>query len=330
MKKKNFAFALMAIFSLLAPALPSAAKDKALSGTLVKIVKRWTPVIYQDVAKPTPRADYITNVDFDGDFVSNNNWDNFDKNFPLKAYVYYHAVETKTHVFIGYDVFHPRDWEEVCPENTYTCHENDFEGSYAVVEKDGKEGKLKLFATMAHDFYTYFVNEEDAPKFQNEKDAVLNGVIQYVDGHPVILVESRGHGQYGGAMKRSLKALAAAFSTNAPRKLWNEKGFPEGDGVIYKYIGGKAEEPDSSKQTQEAGYGLINFETLYAKRNDIGPGKMFAVDGKMEGNNYGANAANMPWNWNKDYFYDPVKGFEKYLKTFGNYSAEYLYHPYKK
>lgn len=304
--------------------------SKDIPPPLKKIVETWAPAIYQDVAQPTPKADYITNVDYDGDFVSTNNWDNFDKNFPLKAYVYYHVVETKTHVFIGYDVFHPRDWEEDCPENSYACHENDFEGSYAVIEKDGKEGKLKLFATMAHDFYTFFVNEDDVKKFQDAKDIVLNGVIQYVNGHPLILVEAKGHGQYGGAMKRSLKALAAALSSNAPRKLWNESGFPNGDGVIYKFKSGKAEEPDSSKQTQEVSYALLNFETLYAKRNEIGHGKMFAFDGKLAGDNYGANAANMPWNWNKDYFFDPVKGFEKYLKALGNYSAEYLHHPYRK
>lgn len=328
MKKTSLLLPLVTILSFVLFAPPSSANDKKLSDSVMKIVKRWAPVIYQDVAKPMPRADYITNVDFDGDFISNNNWDNFDKNFPLKAYVYYHVVETKTHLIVGYDVFHPRDWEDVCPENAYTCHENDFEGSYAVVEKDGKDGELKLFATMAHDFYTYFINEKDLAKFQNEKDIVINGTIQYVDGHPVILVESRGHGQYGGAMKRSLKALAAALSSNAPRKLWSEKGFPEGDGVIYKYKDGKAEEPDASKQTQETGYGLINFETLYAMRNNIGPGKLFAMDGKMEGNNYGANAANMPWNWNKDYFFDPAKGFEKYLKVLGEYSTNYLYNPF--
>lgn len=300
------------------------------SAPLKKIIETWTPLIYQDVANPVPRADYITNINYDGDFTGTNNWENFEKEFPLKAYVYVHAVETKTHVFIGYDVFHPRDWEPECPENSYTCHENDFEGSYEIIKKDGANGKLILFATMAHDFYTYFVNAEDFPKFEKSKDIIINGLIQYVNGHPVILVEARGHGQYGAAMKRSLKALAAALSSNAPRKMWNEKGFPDGDGVIYMYKNGKAEEPDAAKAAQEVGYALINFEDIYAKRNEIGAGKLFAVDGKLAGDTYGANAANMPWNWNKDYFFDPAKGFAEYLKILSpDFSAEYLYNPYK-
>ena len=55
-----------------------------------ELVVRYAPVIYQ-CAKSD--QDYITKADFDGDWISNNNWDN-QPDYPLKAYLYYSLVES--------------------------------------------------------------------------------------------------------------------------------------------------------------------------------------------------------------------------------------------
>ena len=39
----------------------------------------WAPVWYQDTDSSRPWADYITGVDFDGDWQGDNNWDNLAK-----------------------------------------------------------------------------------------------------------------------------------------------------------------------------------------------------------------------------------------------------------
>ena len=74
-----------------------------------EIAARFAPVFYQALGDK-PRSDYITNFDFDGDWLGNNNWRNTDNlKFPLRAYVYYSVSETQTHYFIHYAVFNRAD-----------------------------------------------------------------------------------------------------------------------------------------------------------------------------------------------------------------------------
>src|SRR6266699_5973704 len=71
----------------------------------------FAPIFYQALGDK-PRSDYLTNFDFDGDWRGDNNWQHVDdRKFPLNAYVYYAVVETATHLFIHYAVFHPRDYK---------------------------------------------------------------------------------------------------------------------------------------------------------------------------------------------------------------------------
>ena len=78
------------------------------------IAKQYAPLILQDMDRAPLhdlQQDFITRVNYDGDWKSGNNWDNFDDyRDSLYAYVYYYLVETETHYFIIYSIFHPRDW----------------------------------------------------------------------------------------------------------------------------------------------------------------------------------------------------------------------------
>ena len=63
---------------------------------------------------------------FDGDWRGDNNWDSADSG-TSQAYVYYAAVETQTHWFLIYNLFHPRDYSDKCVAGT--CHENGSDSS---------------------------------------------------------------------------------------------------------------------------------------------------------------------------------------------------------
>lgn len=48
------------------------------------LAQRWAPIHYQDVdnsgcGSMTGRGDYITAINFDNDWISNNNWNNIDR-----------------------------------------------------------------------------------------------------------------------------------------------------------------------------------------------------------------------------------------------------------
>ena len=128
------------------------------------IAARFAPIFHQALG-PAPRFDYITNFDFDGDWRGDNNWNNAaDRRYPLKAYVYYAVFESRTHFFIHYAAFHPRDYKggekrgALLSEAMRTgvslggqydptgrsseavmAHENDLEGALVVAEKNGED-----------------------------------------------------------------------------------------------------------------------------------------------------------------------------------------------
>ncbi len=178
------------------------------------IAMRFAPVFHQGLVG-TGRFDYITNIDFDGDWVGDNNWENAaNLDIPLKGHVYYAVSETPTHYFIHYAAFHPRDYKggEVTGElmsqavrrgaeaskrvtsaaitdEVVLAHENDLEGCLVVVAKRGsraEDGEVVLVETLAHNQYLKY-----QPGGTGE-DGI--GPLQLEDGHPLIYVEPKGHG----------------------------------------------------------------------------------------------------------------------------------------
>jgi hypothetical protein len=83
-----------------------------------QIAAQFAPVFYQGLGD-SPRSDYITNFDFDGDWKGDNNWRNLDdRSFPLRAYIYYSVTETETHYLVHYAFFHPRDYKSGLAKTT--------------------------------------------------------------------------------------------------------------------------------------------------------------------------------------------------------------------
>lgn len=80
----------------------------------------WAPTIYQDTDDSCRAADLISRFNYDGNFDSKDNWNNLAddscvlKPASLPAEVYSWSVETETHWYLGYTLFHARDWGEEC------------------------------------------------------------------------------------------------------------------------------------------------------------------------------------------------------------------------
>ena len=329
-----------------------------------EVAARFAPIFYQALGDK-PRSDYITNFDFDGDWRGDNNWEHVDdRNFPLRAYIYYSVSETQTHFFIHYAVFHPRDYKggerkglilsEIIREGTKrgndhdptglmaeagVAHENDMEGVLIVVAKKGKNPDQVVFVeAFRHDDFAPYVTGESAPKGF--------GLFKSDEQHVLLYVEPKGHGidAYAGDEKQTAK-----------------KEF-----LIYKFAG-KAEDPD--KQTEgSVGYELLPIQTTLWPRAKIRTeekGSTFATShdyaelslsvvqangrvavkkikvGKIgqtfTGETGGLNMARPPWAWfdkrrRSDplgvWFFDPARIIKRDFQLDASFSTTYSHLPF--
>ena len=232
-----------------------------------QIAARFAPV-FQQALGSSPRFDYVTRVDFDGDWRGDNNWDNAaDEGRTLGATVYFNVAESVTHYFIHYAVFHPRDYKggnvrgvvlsqilregaarhgDYDPtglaEAAVLAHENDMEGALVVVEKAaGLFGSTRVayVETLAHNQFLQYPVERRL--FGRSDTGVLVD-----DEHPVLYIEPKGHG---------IEAFRGGD------QLGDATGV-----VVYRYTG-ESEEPTglaASGATEEVGYDLVSMaETLW-------------------------------------------------------------------
>jgi len=334
----------------------SARASSPPSASYYTLAVRWSPIIIQDVGCPNVDGimanygDYITRIDYDGDYVGNNNWDNLgypNKSCRLPAYVYYALMETQTHYFIWYALFHPADdfhcstgWAD--PFHS-AYHENDLEGIVMCVYKDGSRyGKLQLVQLEAHnDFYQY---RGPAP-FQ--VDDGHNGDTDDIDGtirlqshplddmnHPAVWVEGGGHG------------IRRQDTGDWPSVKYYFKGFaedPDDPGVSQDYVGYDLLSISAEMWEQRTNPGDKLFQ-VPPKEHQGYYGRRFSVHGlyrKLDGDNYGGpeqgpDMASAPWNWddnddgpwgNGDWFMDPAD-YHTRLTWDVPFSTEYIFHPF--
>ena len=283
------------------------------ASTYEALATYYAPVIYQGAASD---QDYITRVDFDGDWVGNNNWENQPYG-DLSAYVYYSVVETETHWFLFYSLFHPRDYTPEPCEVSNGCHENDMESVQLVVRKDGTPyGQLQVMETLAHgDIYLYTADDRVGAGF-----LPVTGPVQREGDRPVVYVETYGHGIYGHAIPLS------------PGR------------VVYR-VGPKAQRPVGIDT--QATYRLLSiYDTLWARRAEMGDGRAFdrpffygpnLIPAAIDGDTYGVDRANTPWGYDQargmklhrgDWFLDPAKALAFHATFPPPFSRRYVYNPY--
>ncbi len=293
-----------------------------------ELALRWAPIHYQDVDQTGShalggRADYIARVNFDGNFVGNDNWDHAGSSTSsLAAYVYFSVVETETHWFIVYMFFHPRDWSDSWLDSE---HENDSEGVMLTVARDGSPyGDLKSAVTVAHrDFFSYLPASTDWEEGGEDLDGTLSMENWSGRPHPVTAQEAKGHG---------LKARPY-YDIN-------------GDGVSYYPSSSLAEVP-SGPNDRGVRYRLIDIVAsggLWSLRNNT---SLFSSFGTFSGNSSGGcgagptacdtNAANPPWGWDDhndvprrgDMARDPAGLVTEYFTIPEEVSFDYTFNPFE-
>ncbi len=319
--------------------------------TLTLIVEQYAPFIYAATDKSGGRQDAISNIDFDGDLVGNNNWENFDR-FELTPTVYYAILETETHYFVSYHLFHPRDW------NHFTfwlndTHENDGENFQVVVRKS--DGRVVLLWTQAHYRSSVYAIPGSGIK---SGVAQINGAFQTVDSngvpdemgtHACVFVESQGHGIYGtlgsdsevhvnpdgsytfkGASGLLFRPARVGEEVNEPintsvgdaayqldsitMKLWPllRDGRLTGDG---KLLDGSYRYQDDLVDIKEVPrfYDGNRFSGPFGSDRGISP---FALDFSFDRGTLGA------------LFFNPAKRYAERLTITGPWSREYVNYPY--
>lgn len=291
------------------------------------LAKRWAPIHYQDVDVTgshglSGRGDYLTRVDFDGDWSGTNNWDNAASR-PLTAHAYHSLVETSTHWYLVYTFFHPRDWSDNIFDSE---HENDAEGVLLVVERNGTEyGALIGAVTVAHkDFFSFVPDGSPIGAGVESLDGKLSSALFEGQLHPITAQEAKGHG---------LKAWPAYDIV--------------GDGVKYFPSLTTAEEPSSATDS-DVRYKLVDIylsEGLWPRR---GLTTLFASEGTFRGDTGGGcghvsgqcstNSANAPWGWDDqndgpilrgELATDPAKLAAYYFSPSSRFSTTYTFNPFK-
>lgn len=286
-----------------------------------ELAKRWAPIHYADVDATGSyalggKSDYITAINYDGDWNGFNNWNNAG-NYSLAAHCYYSVVESETHWFITYAFFHPRDWTDNPLAYSLDQHENDLEGVLVVVEKNGTPfGTLRGAVTVNHsDFFSYIPSGSPYTNGLEDIDGTLemreyNGVL-----HPVTAQECKGHG---------LKA-------------WPQHNI-DGDGIIYYPSANWEAQIPSNNSDNYVEYRLVDiFESggLWDQRFNT---QLFSsASGGFTGDDFKSGGANAPWAWNDgndamiqtgEWATDPAKLFENYFDGTGNYARTYTDNKY--
>lgn len=328
----------------------TACSGSVTASSPIEVYQRWAPVAFQDTFPNEYflRGDYITSVNFDGDYVGKNNWENADSpEAAYKAHVYYSLVETQTHYFVGYYFFHPQD-------RTPTQHENDLEGILLAIRKSGLYGELIAMETIAHGpFYQYVtpgLGTTESPVgtapdglIVRIPDVSLNPatgtttVMPYlIADHPAVYIEPGGHGVH-------------SCNRNA-----GNVNCGNNDGLVYAFKGGAADDPHAGEcddgseghfdLLNACGYTLVSLDEwggstvvadpavtqgLWVLQNHICDTCTLATFTNFRGDDGGGcgddgtplgcdiDAANMPWQWRDhagvsagDWVSDPARLFK--------------------
>ncbi|UII20913.1 beta/gamma crystallin family protein [Fulvivirga ligni] len=287
------------------------------------LAKRWAPIHYMDVdASGTyaegGKSDYISAINYDGDWNALNNWENVSAyGNSLYAHVYYSVVETSTHWYLIYAFFHPRDWTDNPFLYSLDQHENDLEGILMMVQKNGSTyGSLQGAVTVSHsDFYSYTTSGSPLTNGKENIDGTLQLANHAGAMHPVTAQEAKGHG---------LKA-------------WPQNNI-NGDGIIYYPSMSDVAQKPADNYDNYVEYKLVNiFENggLWAQR--FNTNLFYNAGGGFKGNNFKDGGANAPWAWNDgndgivqggEMATDPAKLFDNYFDGIGNISHVYTSNTY--
>ncbi len=330
-----------------------------------EVAARFAPIFYQALGE-NPRSDYLTNFDFDGDWRGDNNWANAEnKKFPLRAYIYYSVSETRTHFFIHYAVFHPRDYKggehnglllsqilrqgalilgDRDPtgmiDETSVAHENDMEGALVVVAKNGSDrgvDRVAFVETLRHNSFVSYTAGDNPSGF---------GGLKTFGDRVLLHIEPKGHG---------IESFAGTPQQTQGKQF-----------IVYHYTG-NADDPEVDR-SGSVGYELVPIqttlwpkartgakirETTYGASHDYSSisislesanGRVVnrrvligIVGSAFSGKIGGVNMARPPWGWfdssrREDplgmWFFDPAGTIKRNFALGESFSSVYLRLPF--
>ncbi|MEM6931074.1 MAG: hypothetical protein AAF602_29335 [Myxococcota bacterium] len=284
------------------------------------LARRWAPVHRQSVSRRgsdglSGKADYVTRIDFDGDWDPTDNWESLPEH-PAHAACYYSVVTTRTHWYLIYAFYHPRDWSSslLSPVRHLDSHENDLEGALVVVRRSAVEpsGVLEGMITVFHrDFYSF--TPEGSPLQSGRED--VDGRVRFDSTtgarRPVTWQEAEGHG---------LKAWSGRASNGSIRYVPGDRGA----------------EPGGTDDTAVP-YELVDIfgpDGLWSRRDDRG---LFERWGRFRGDQ-GGGSAHAPWRWDDhddgphltggELAVDPARVVSIYFTGLGDFACDYERNPY--
>ena len=276
------------------------------------------------------RGDFITAVNYDGDWTCLNNWENLTRG-DLGAVVYYSVQETDTHYYVGYYFYHPRDDAEIWLDR----HENDLEGVMLCVPKsaDGYLAPTMMYTQGHGNVFFCFADGTQPAAMQSGSN----------HGGKLVLVTDRigqeAHRPHlyicpNGTLTNQGHSVESAANHST---YWSVGS----SGVRYVY-GGRADTPrywngSFTDSSNACGYDLRPLEELWAFRNGPYDGTgVFGSYGAFDGDNplglfsVGGDKANPPWAWRNKTVYgfggsflsDPVWTFNRAVSGL-SLSADY-------
>jgi len=348
---------------------PAAAKPDAAAASYRgavrdrEIAAALSPIFVQGLGE-SPRFDYITRFDFDGDWKGDNNWKNSeDAKYPLLGYVYFDVKETETHYLVHFAAFHPRDYKggnakgailsELMQEGARVggkwdptglsqeailAHENDMEGCLVVAEKRGDnplEARVVAVETLAHNQFLKYA-PEDAPR---------EGVpaVSMKGQHARLYVEPKGHGIEALAADEGQKKDAVNGTVNykfagAAEDPEKRAGGPVGYDLVplYTTIWPRARSVAPETFGEQFAYTSVGFQAFASGKESDRQVKVGALGTAFLGKVGGRNMARPPWGWfdndEKDrplgeWYFDPAAVIKRHFKPAGGFSLVYVHNP---
>lgn len=279
------------------PPPPPSAAELSLRERDRAIAAAYAPSIFQATRTSERPAswDTPTRVDFDGDLIASNNEESLRSGeHRVPPAVYYAVVETETHLFLTYGLYHAMDWSTLPPVFPYTWHENDMENLQVVVEK--RDGQVVLLAAQAHLGTNVYTTPESGITSGSIDVADVPLRLVGADGtgrgrHAAVFVEWGGHGIY------SVTDEPSAFSRAEPLTMV--------EGIVLA----PGAPPRGDEKGRRAPYILLPiYDTFWAPYLDgsgLGDGKL--MDGAFDYHAYGAALDLVPRHLDADRLSGPCK-----------------------
>jgi Zn-dependent protease with chaperone function len=326
-----------------------------------EVAALFAPIFHHGLGT-SPRYDYITNFDFDGDWRGDNNWRNAaDRQYKMNSWVYYAVRETATHWLVHYAAFHPRDYKGGERRGTFLsrgiraavnaagrydptgraeeavlAHENDLEGALVVVEKRGDDparGRVVFVETMAHNTFLKYV-PEDSPR-EGFATVPVSG------RHVRLFIEPRGHGIQGWRgddeqLKQSVNGIKVYTFTGAAEDGDLHPKGPTGYDLapIYETLWLEALRGSTPAYAETQDYGSVFVKVLaaggVAEEREIRVGR---VGTAFRGSVGGKNLARPPWAWfdgadrNQplgEWFFDPARAIRRHYELDESFPVAYV------